>query len=543
MPLAELRSLIVGLVGDVRMLRSEVDALRAENSQLVEVNGPLRLANEAMKVENGTLRDEIARLKKLPPRPPIKPSGMEKATEQDRPSRSGDKRKARGAKRDRDRLDREVVVKIEVPPGSRFKGYETCLVRDIVLCAEVVRYRRERWVTPDGKTIIAPMPDGVSAGFGPTLRQFCLIMHAQGQVTCERLTSILAGIGVDISKRQVVRLLTAGLDVFCAEDQAVLRAGLQSAPFVTVDDTGARHARHAAYTTHIGGNRFSVFRTGRAKSRLNFLSRLRAGYEDYVINDDALGYMRERGVEAQIIAKLAAHPNKVFPSQMEWLEHLAALPIDVFDRSLLRALSEGALWGSIRDHGLLDDTVIVSDDAGQFRVGNHARCWVPAERLVHKLMPATRKQEKSVKTVRDLIWRFYGILKQLKEKPSPDLARALGRRFERIFTLVTGYEVLDKLLRRLHRRKSELLKVLDYPDTPLHTNASENDIRAWVTKRKISGGTMSENGRHARDVLLGLMKTCIKLGVAFFTYLGDRLGSFTSGPRIPPLPHLVVSRG
>ena len=57
---------------------------------------------------------------------------------------------------------------------------------------------------------------------------------------------------------------------------------------------------------------------------------------------------------------------------------------------------------------------------------------------------------------------------------------------------------------------------------------SENDIRACVTKRKISGGTMSEAGRNARDVMLGLMKTCRKLGVSFFVYLGDRLGLNTA---------------
>ena len=67
------------------------------------------------------------------------------------------------------------------------------------------------------------------------------------------------------------------------------------------------------------------------------------------------------------------------------------------------------------------------------------------------------------------------------------------------------------------------------PEIPLHTNGSENDIRACVTKRKVSGGTMSEDGRTARDVLLGLMKTCRKLGVSFFRYLGDRL-------RVPTAP-------
>jgi transposase len=58
----------------------------------------------------------------------------------------------------------------------------------------------------------------------------------------------------------------------------------------------------------------------------------------------------------------------------------------------------------------------------------------------------------------------------------------------------------------------------------LRTNASENHLCAWVIKRKISGGTMSVDGRPARDVMLGLLKTCRKLRLSFFAYLGDRLG-------------------
>ncbi len=101
--------------------------------------------------------------------------------------------------------------------------------------------------------------------------------------------------------------------------------------------------------------------------------------------------------------------------------------------------------------------------------------------------------------------------------------------------------MLDQLLVRLHRRKPELLKVLDRPDIPLHTNASENDIRACVIKRKISGGTMSDEGRQARDVMLGLMKTCRKLGVSFYSYIGDRLSFNAANQKIPPLADLVAA--
>lgn len=82
-----------------------------------------------------------------------------------------------------------------------------------------------------------------------------------------------------------------------------------------------------------------------------------------------------------------------------------------------------------------------------------------------------------------------------------------------------------------------LLRIL-----PLHTNASENDLHACVTKRKLSGGTMSEDGRLARDVMLGLMKTRRKLGISFFAYLGDRLSINGPDKPIPPLHHFVSAK-
>ena len=96
--------------------------------------------------------------------------------------------------------------------------------------------------------------------------------------------------------------------------------------------------------------------------------------------------------------------------------------------------------------------------------------------------------------------------------------------------------LLDPLLARLHRRKGELLRVLDRPEIPHYTNGSENDIRARVTKRKISGGTVRDAGREARDIFLGPMKTCSKLGVSCYAYLGDRL---TRAGVVPELAGLV----
>ena len=283
-----------------------------------------------------------------------------------------------------------------------------------------------------------------------------------------------------------------------------------------------------------------TFRTGASKSREAFLSVLRAGHTDYVVNAAALDFMRMHGLSGQVIAQLDAHPARLFADAAAWTAHLARLGIDTLaiTPDPVQVATEAALWGAICHHGLLAGAVIVSDGAGQFRVGTHALCWVHAERLVHKLVPATPEQRRAVEVTRTLIWWLYADLKAWARDPCPRRAAALRARFDRIFRRRTGYTTLDRLLARLHRRKHELLRILDRPEIPLHTNGSENDIRACVTKRTISGGTVSTAGRTARDVTLGLMKTCRKLGVSFFRYLGDRLhvpGAIT----IPPLPDLI----
>jgi hypothetical protein len=186
------------------------------------------------------------------------------------------------------------------------------------------------------------------------------------------------------------------------------------------------------------------------------------------------------------------------------------------------------------------NNVVVSDDAGQFRVATHALCWVYAERHLQKLMPASPRQAKALEWVRQAIWSIDRGLKLWKQSPSPGAEALFRRQFNRIFGQHTGYEDLDGLLARLARRKAELLMVLRRPEIPLHTDASESDLRACVTKRKISSGTMSAGGRLARDVTLGLLKTSRKPGLSLFAYLGDRLGLNWDQPRIPTLAVLVV---
>ena len=115
------------------------------------------------------------------------------------------------------------------------------------------------------------------------------------------------------------------------------------------------------------------------------------------------------------------------PNQLQFLKHLVGQRIDIFDKPLIRLLREAGIWGSIRHDGLLGNTVIVSDDAGQFRVGNHALCWVHGERLLQKPMPATPEQARRVEMTRDLIWRYSKALKGADNSPLQSaLTRSAG---------------------------------------------------------------------------------------------------------------------
>ena len=490
------------------------------------------------------LKDEISILKGQKKRPVFKASKMDESTDEKTPKQDKDEVKRPGsAKRSKTQkltIHDEKIIQPDkpLPSGSRFKGYRDFIVQELDISPCNTRYRLAYYELPDGSTVTATLPLGQQGcHFGNHLHSYILYQYHQCQVTQPLLLVQLREWGIEMSSGQLNRLLTEKHECFHAEKDELLKKGLQSTGYVTTDDTGGRHQGQNGYVTHIGNEWFAWFKSSNSKSRVNFLSLLRAGRSEYRLNDIALSYMQEQGLAATALAAMSGSPVCLFHCDEEWLAQLKQLGIH--KKRHIRIVTEGALLGSVLQHESMQELVIVSDGAGQFNVLQHGLCWVHAERLIHKLIPLNSAHRQDIDKVRNEIWTLYRDLKIYKSQPANRQKKHLSAEFDRIFTQKTRYELLNQQLKRLHKHKDALLLVLNRPEIPIHTNGSENDIREQVKRRKISGGTRSDTGRRCRDTFSSLKKTCQKLGISFWNYLKDRLSGEYS---IPQLGELVIQK-
>jgi hypothetical protein len=484
------------------------------------------------------LKDEIARLKGQKPKPKIRPSTLEKAPKDQEKKDSSAKRPGSHKRSKTAEIIIHETIPIapdSIPPGSTFKGYQPYTVQGIKIEPYNIRYLLERWQTPEGNYRVGQLPPEVQGHFSPELRSYILYQYHHCHVTQPLLLEQLWEWGVDISSGQLNRILTEDNDLFHKEKDAILSTGLKVSNYINVDDTGARHDGKNGYCTHIGNELFAWFQSSESKSRINFLELLRAGQMDYVINKDALEYMNNQGLPKSILHLLEDHSKRQFTDLSEWEAYLKELGI--VNHRHIKIATEGALMGSVLHHGLPKSLVIVSDDAGQFNILTHALCWIHAERSSNKLIAPSEEKRHILEDVKEQIWAFYEELKAYKVAPEETKKAQLEDKFDEIFTQKTDYQMLNLALKRLYANKDELLLVLERPEIPLHNNLSENDIREYVKRRKVSGSTRSEPGRQCRDTFTSLKKTCRKLGISFWEYLLDRISGRNE---IPPLPKVML---
>jgi hypothetical protein len=512
------------------LVRQLLEIIHLQRERIYQLEDQVRLQQERIL----RLEDEIARLKGLKPRPRIAPSALETPP---RPPRDPDAKRPGSAKRSKTAeltVTEETVLHLpEIPEGAVFKGYEDYVVQDLILKPHVILYRRERWQTPDGESLVAPLPAELIPGshFGPDLICFILHQYHHQHVTQPLLLEQLRQLGIDISAGELNRILTEGKDAFQREKDDLLPTALAVSCYVQVDDTGARHRGHNGVCTQIGNEFFASFASTESKSRVNFLEILRGPHTDYVINETAVAYWRRQKLPKAMVDRLHRGPS-VFADPVAWQAHLRQLAIT--GERHVRIATEGALLGSLIAHGVSPELVILSDGAGQYDVLAHAACWIHAERPLARLIPSDEEHRQAIARVRREMWELYQDLKAYRQCPRPARRPRLEARFDALCDRRTGFPDIDGVLKGLRAHRSALLRVLGRPEIPLHTNLSESHLRDYVKKRKISGSTRSEWGRRARDTFASLKKTCRELGVNFWAYLQDRVRG------VGQIPHLGV---
>ena len=509
--------LVEALLGILRQLLDRVAELEATNQQL---------------------RDEIATLKGQKPRPQIQPSLLE-ATQSKTQQNEGGKRPG-SAKRPKTAeltIHHEVPLHAEgLPEGATLRCYEAYVVQELVIRNDNTRYLRARYDLPAGGSVLAPFPPGVlpveGGHFGANLVAYILDQYHQAQVTEPLLLEQLWEYGIDISAGQLHRILTENKDRFHQEKGEVLAAGLAVSSYIGTNDTGARHRGHNGYCTAIGNDLFAYFESTDGKSRLNFLHVLHGEQRSYALNETTLAYWERQRLAAALVERLTEGPV-AFVGEPAWQAWLTALAVT--DERHVRIATEGALLGGLVARGIAADLVVLSDGAPQFVVLVHASCWVHAERPLAKLVPHNDEHRAAIAAVRTQIWELYRDLKAYRAQPDEAQRPGLEGRFDALVGQRTGYPNIDGVLKEMRDHRADLLRVLERPEVPLHNNAMESDIREFVKRRKVSGGTRNDAGRRCRDTWASLKKTCRKLGLRFWDYLQDRVRGLGQIPRLADL--------
>ncbi|MBA7570962.1 hypothetical protein ES708_12718 [subsurface metagenome] len=496
------------------------------------------IANQSKKIEE--LEEEIRRLKCIPGKPNIKPSGVEKNNMSNRTNPKDKRPGSEKRSKTKEKKDfQDIIIEPEnVQKDWKFKDYNDYHVQELELRVINLRFKLKTYITPEGDYKVGKLPkEYEGTHFGPVIHQYIIHQYHHCRVTEPLLLEQLHEIGLDISAGTLNEII-CGKEIFHIEKEELLQTGISLSDYIQSDDTGARHKGKNGYCTVIANEYFTYFKSCDTKSRINFLEILRtSNYEDYCINQYALDYMRAQGMPRKYLFMFEFLRGCIYVNKTEWVLKLEELEIKVDYAK--RIATEGALVGSLMEHEINKNIAVISDDAGQFNILQHGLCWIHTERNIQKIHCFTDEHEKLLEDKLKELWQFYKELKTYKLQPCVQKKGELEKKFNDIFQNPTGFFSLDQVLEKVVKNKDELLLVLNRPEIPLHNNTSERDIREYVIKRKISGSTRSNHGRSARDTFASLKKTCRKLNISFWKYLEDR---FTLKNEIPNLAESLAKK-
>jgi hypothetical protein len=531
----------------------DLSAIQDENAlelirQLLNLVEKLSADLRDSQVENQRLRDEVNRLKGEQGKAKIKgntpkPPPTDHSSETERyQSRQRHKR----SKKAEIQIDREQVVEVDpavLPKDAKLKGYEDVVVQDILLKTDNIRfYKKKYYSASTRKTYLAELPRGYEGQFGPGIKALTLVFYYGIGTSEPKILEFFENVGIHISAGEISNLLIKKQESFHAEKDAVYAAGLQSSPWQQTDDTLTRVDGQNQHCHVVCNPVYTSYHTRASKERLSVLDVLLNGHRRlFRLNEETSGYLRGIPWSKAAWRIIQSWKSEQDLEEVAFLERLdEGLPrLSDQQRKTLIDAAAVAAYHAQRDGPVVQ--ALVCDDAPQFNwLGQEKMlCWVHEGRHYKKLMPVIGLHRELLDDFLKQFWEYYHQLLDYCQQPTVEERLRLEIEFDDLFSSHSGYDALDQRIAKTKAKKDSLLLVLQYPELPLHNNASELGVRQRVRKRDVSFGPRTEDGKRAWDTFATLAETAKKLEVSFYRYLHDRI---SADNQIPLLADLVKKR-
>jgi len=502
---------------------------------LLQIIEHLREENEKLKAENQKLRDEINLLKGEQGKPAIRGGGKKAkdiSSEKDRKKRRKKKKRKSKAKKHKIKIDRTEKCKVdrdELPEDAEFKGYESVIVQEILITTDNVEYKKEVYYSPSqNRTYIGKLPVGVKGEFGPGVKSLICTLKHVANMSEPKILEFFENFGIYISQATISRILTKDQDLFHQEKEDIFYAGLGSTIYQQIDDTGIRVNGENQYSQIISNPYYTAYFTVPHKDRLTVIDILLGGNErTYLFNQEAFSLLEYFKVSKKVIAKIKeASEDKIISEEgiQSLLDHI--FPNPMRGKNHRTRIMEAAAIASYHQQTEIPVVrVLLSDDAPQFKkiTEEQGLCWVHDGRHYKKLDPIVPLHREQLDDFLTRFWDYYGKLLEYKEQPTSEQEEKLSTEFDGLFSTETNYYALDNRIEKTYAKKEELLKVLKYPELPLHNNDTELGARAEKRRQDVSLQTKTEEGTKAKDTFLTITQTAKKLGVSAYEYIYDRI--------------------
>lgn len=479
------------------------------------------------------LKDENNRLKGEQGKPSIRANTKDKdiSSEKERKAREEKTPKKKRSKAKNHKLvihrtERIPIDKSTLPSDAKFTGLRRVIVQDILISPNNVLFECEEYYSASEKKVFSSsVPPGYEGQFGPNIKALIKTLHHDSKMTLEIMVSFFKTFGTMIAKSTVSLFLTTNVEEEEKESKEIVEAGLLSVPFKQLDDTGARVKGKSWFTHILCNSLFTSFHTRPHKNRLTVIEILTQKPLTFLLNDLSYTLMIKMKIPEKAITWLKDQKKEESLTESQFDGLLEEFyPSSQKNQQAQKNIKDAAAIAAYREHAH-SLNILLTDDAPQFKAITKwlALCWIHEGRPYKKLSPILDLYKKYTDTFLKDFWDYYRSLLAYKESPTPKKAKKLSKEFDVLFSRKTGYQELDDRAALTKAQKENLLLVLQFPDLPLHNNASELAAREQARRRDISFHTMSLKGTVAKDAFMTIVATAKKHNVNVYDYFLDRI--------------------